>query len=120
LVLTIIKNTTNVIDPIGLKSNCLDNYGINWKTQGWEWSHFQPTILLLKQFKKELWFFYHQYLPHTYCSKQLFKEEMGLLEVMGLATRKCLKNNVQVEHFNKVIMIINCQTLKSIELKDDE
>jgi len=45
---------------------------------------------------------------------------MGLPEVVGLATRKCLKNNVQVEHLNKVIMIINCQTLKSIQVKDDE
>jgi hypothetical protein len=45
---------------------------------------------------------------------------MGLLEVMSLATRKCLKNNVQVEHLNKIIMIINCQTLKSIQVKNDE
>lgn len=52
--------------------------------------------------------------------KQLFKEEMGLSEVMGLATRKCLKNNVQVEHLNKEIMIIDYQTLKSIQVKDDE
>jgi hypothetical protein len=42
---------------------------------------------------------------------------MGFPEVMGLATRKCLKNYVQVEHLNKVIMIINCQTLKSIQVK---
>ncbi len=52
---------------------------------------FNPIFFCWNNIKKELWFFYNQYLPHTYCSKQLFKEEMGLLEVMGLATRKCFK-----------------------------
>jgi hypothetical protein len=42
---------------------------------------------------------------------------MGLPERMGLATRKCLKNNVQVEHLNKVIMI---NQLSNIEIKSSE